>query len=249
MHKVYCLKKLSLESKIPAFILPGFFLNINLTYFPEKFPRLTPDEIAAFANLPYHEIAFRVLSRFTDGVISNDALATMCRDAYNFNIPLEKTYDRVHVMRLDQGPTASFKDFAAQMMARLFGHFLRETGQQLTILTATSGDTGAAVAHAFHNIPSVRVIVLFPFDEVTGWVTDPLHAVGIADYSLWWIDVPEFLRTPYELYVRLGGQEVATGLAYQDIEPQFIQIFNQHRTTHGVVLRQQRLLWQAYLTK
>ncbi|MEO7299018.1 MAG: threonine synthase [Verrucomicrobiota bacterium] len=136
-------------------------------YFPEKFPRLTPEEIAEFAILPYHEIAFRVLSRFTAGVIPDAALAAMCREAYNFVVPLEKTYDRVHVMRLDQGPTASFKDFAAQMMARLFGHFLRETGQQLTILTATSGDTGAAVAHAFHKIPNVRVIVLFPFDEVS----------------------------------------------------------------------------------
>jgi threonine synthase len=136
-------------------------------YFPEKFPTLTPDEIAAFAKLPYHEIAFRVLSRYTNGVISDDALAAMCRDAYNFNIPIEKTYDRVHVMRLDQGPTASFKDFAAQMMARMFGRFLRETGRQLTILTATSGDTGAAVAHAFHNVSGVRVIVLFPFAEVS----------------------------------------------------------------------------------
>ncbi len=136
-------------------------------YFPEQFPRLTPYEITAFADLPYHEIAFRILSRFTDGVVPNDTLAEMCRQAYDFVIPLEKTYDRVHVMRLDQGPTASFKDFAAQMMARLFGHFLRETGQELTILTATSGDTGAAVAHAFHNIPGVRVIVLFPFDEVS----------------------------------------------------------------------------------
>ena len=70
-------------------------------------------------------------------------------------------------MRLDQGPTASFKDFAAQMMARIFGRFLRETGKQLTILTATSGDTGSAVAHAFHNVPGVRVIVLFPFAEVS----------------------------------------------------------------------------------
>src|SRR5687768_16258125 len=136
-------------------------------YFPEKFPCLTPDEIAAFANLQYHEIAFRVLSKYTVGVVPDDALAAMCREAYNFSIPLENTYDRVHVMRLDQGPTASFKDFAAQMMARLFGYFLRETKQQLTILTATSGDTGSAVAHAFHNIPGVRVIVLFPFDEVS----------------------------------------------------------------------------------
>ena len=136
-------------------------------YFPEKFPRLSPAEIAAFANLPYHEIAFRVLAKFTDGILPDDVLATMCREAYDFSIPLEKIYNRVHLMRLDQGPTASFKDFAAQMMARLFGRFLREEGKKLTILTATSGDTGAAVAHAFHNIPGIQVIVLFPIAEVS----------------------------------------------------------------------------------
>ena len=136
-------------------------------YFPERFPKLTPAEIAAFANLPYHEIAFRVLAKFTAGIIPDDALAAMCREAYNFSIPLEKIYDRVHLMRLDQGPTASFKDFAAQMMARMFGRFLGEEGKQLTILTATSGDTGAAVAHAFHKIPGIEVIVLFPIAEVS----------------------------------------------------------------------------------
>ena len=91
----------------------------------------------------------------------------MCREAYNFAVPLEKIHDRVFLMRLDQGPTASFKDFAAQMMARMFGHFLREDGRQVTILTATSGDTGSAVAHAFHKVPGVRVIVLFPIAEVS----------------------------------------------------------------------------------
>ena len=136
-------------------------------YFPEKFPTLTPDEIAAFATLPYHEIAFRVLSKYTDGIIPAEVLAAICRDAYNFDVPLEKVYDRVHVMRMDQGPTASFKDFAARMMARLMGRFLQEDGKQLTILTATSGDTGSAVAHAFHNVPGIRVIVLFPIDEVS----------------------------------------------------------------------------------
>jgi len=136
-------------------------------YFPEQFPKLAPDEIAAFAKLPYSEIAFRVLSKYTGGIIPADVLAAICRDAYNFDVPLEKVYDRVVVMRLDQGPTASFKDFAARMMARLMGRFLQEDGQQLTILTATSGDTGAAVAHAFHNVPGIRVIVLFPMDEVS----------------------------------------------------------------------------------
>jgi threonine synthase len=136
-------------------------------YLPEKFPRLAPDEITAFAQLPYHEIAFRVLSKFTEGVLSDHDLAAMCREVYNFPIPLEKVHDRVFLMRLDQGPTASFKDFAAQMMARMFGHFLRDDGKQVTILTATSGDTGSAVAHAFHGVPGVRVIVLFPIAEVS----------------------------------------------------------------------------------
>src|SRR5665213_1487109 len=136
-------------------------------YLPERFPTLTPDEIAAFAELPYHEIALRVLSKFTEGIISDGDLSAMCRKAYNFPIPLEEVYDRVAVMRLDQGPTASFKDFAALMMAQLMGQFLHEDGKQLTILTATSGDTGAAVAHAFHNVPGIRVIVLFPIDEVS----------------------------------------------------------------------------------
>ncbi len=136
-------------------------------YFLEKFPRLSADQIAAFANLPYHEIAFRVLSQFTAGIIEPDALAAMCRESYNFEIPIEKIDGRIFLMRLDHGPTASFKDFAAQMMARLMGRFLKEDRRHVTILTATSGDTGSAVAHAFHNIPGVNVLVLFPFGEVS----------------------------------------------------------------------------------
>jgi len=165
------LKFVSTNGQSPAVNLREAFLRGQAPdrglYFPEKFPTLAPEEIAAFAKLPYYEIAFRVLSKYTEGIIPSDALATICREAYNFDIPLEKVYDRVVVMRLDQGPTASFKDFAARMMARLMGRFLQEDGQQLTILTATSGDTGAAVAHAFHNVPGIRVIVLFPIEEVS----------------------------------------------------------------------------------
>jgi threonine synthase len=161
----------STNGKSPAVDLRGAF-HAGLApdrglYLPETFPKLAPDEIAAFAKLPYHEIAFRVLSKYTAGIISDGELAAMCRDAYHFSIPLEQIYDRVFLMRLDQGPTASFKDFAAQMMARMFGHFLRDDGRQVTILTATSGDTGSAVAHAFHGVPGVRVIVLFPISEVS----------------------------------------------------------------------------------
>jgi len=136
-------------------------------YFPKTFPRFTREEIAEFPSLAYHEIATRVLSRYTDGILDEAVLAALCRETYTFDVPLEKAYDRVHLMRLDRGPTASFKDFAAQIMGRLMGRFVREDGRQLTILTATSGDTGSAVAHAFHNVPGTRVIVLFPEAEIS----------------------------------------------------------------------------------
>ena len=87
----------------------------------------------------------------------------------------------------------------------------------------------------------------FSFDEVTEWVTGPLHAAGISDYSLWWIDVPEFLRNPGELYARLGGSHVPDAPAYEDIEPQLARIFEQYSTAHGIVLRHQRVLWQVSL--
>lgn len=138
-------------------------------YLPDVFPKLTRDQLAEFAELPYHEISFRVLSQYTEGVITNDALGAICKDAYNYDVPLEPVngMDRVAVMRLDQGPTASFKDFAARMMARLIGRFVREAQQTLTILVATSGDTGSAVASAFHGVAGIRVIVLFPIAEVS----------------------------------------------------------------------------------
>lgn len=136
-------------------------------YLPDHFPRLAPAEIAAFAELPYRQVAYRVLRKFTEGIIPDDVLTAMCDEAYDFGVPLEVIHYGVYLMRLDQGPTASFKDFAAQMMAQMFGRFLQEDGGQVTILTATSGDTGAAVAHAFHKIPGVRVIVLFPMEEIS----------------------------------------------------------------------------------
>jgi threonine synthase len=132
-------------------------------YLPDSFPELTTGEIASFAGKPYPEIAFEVLRRFTVGVVEDATLRALCADAYDYEVPLEKVYGRVHVMRLDRGPTASFKDFAARMMARLIGRF----GQELTILTATSGDTGSAVASAFHGVPGIRVLVLFPIAEVS----------------------------------------------------------------------------------
>lgn len=93
------------------------------------------------------------------------------------------------------------------------------------------------------------VLVALSFDEVMGWVIDPLRTAGISDYSVWWIDVPEFLLTPYELYVRLGGSQTSDAPEYQEIEPQLTKIIKQYSTSRGIVVRHQRLLWQAHLPK
>ena len=97
--------------------------------------------------------------------------------------------------------------------------------------------------------PYRNVFMAVSFDEVTGWVKDPLRAAGISDYSLWWLDVPEFLRTPYELYVRLGGSQASDAPEYQKIESQLAKIIEQQGASQGIIVRHQRLLWQAYLSK
>jgi SAM-dependent methyltransferase len=97
--------------------------------------------------------------------------------------------------------------------------------------------------------PYRNVLKAYSFDDVTAWVITPLRTAGISDYSVWCIDVPEFLRTPYELYTRLNSSQPADAPEYQAIEPQLTNIVNDHSTLQGLVLRHQRLLWQAFLSK
>ena len=136
-------------------------------YMPETVPQLTKEEMAGFSAKSYARIAFEVSLKFLQGEIGEQTLEAITADAYNFEVPLEKVHDRKFVMRLDRGPTASFKDFAARMMGRLMQHYLREENRRLLILTATSGDTGSAVANAFYGLDNIDIVVLFPRSEVT----------------------------------------------------------------------------------
>jgi len=136
-------------------------------FMPEYIPRMEKEEILALTDMEYPEIAFRVARKFLHGVITDDELLAITKDAYDYEVPLELVYDRNYVMRLDQGPTASFKDFAARMMARLMQYYLKQNNRKLLILTATSGDTGSAIANAFFGLDNIDVAVLFPETEVT----------------------------------------------------------------------------------
>ena len=136
-------------------------------YLPTCFPTLTADDFRAMGNMTYAQIAFAVLRHFTTGMIDDEKLRALCDDAYDFDVPLEHVAGRRYLLRLDRGPTASFKDFAARMMARWMSVLVKERDGDLVILTATSGDTGSAVAHAYHKIDRIRVVVLFPIKEVS----------------------------------------------------------------------------------
>jgi threonine synthase len=136
-------------------------------YLPSFLPLISSKELAGFPCREYHEIAYNILYKIIGNEIDKEELARLCAEAYDFEVPLEKVYDRKYIMRLDQGPTASFKDFAARMMSRLMQHYLSLNNQHLTILTATSGDTGSAVANAFYGLKNINAIILFPAKEVT----------------------------------------------------------------------------------
>ena len=145
---------------------------------PAVLPHIPADAIAEFGSLPYDEIAYRVLLPFVEGRVEKSAFRAICADAYNYPVPLENYAPGHSILRLDCGPTASFKDFAARMMGRLIRYFLAEQGREMVILTATSGDTGGAVASAFHGLDNVKVVVLYPIAEVSARQRKQMTTLG-----------------------------------------------------------------------
>jgi threonine synthase len=136
-------------------------------YMPGRIPVISEDLRRSMAGKTYAEIAFLVARNMLEGEVDDASLKEMADDSYNFAVPLEKVTGRKYIMRLDQGPTASFKDFAARMMGRLMQYFLKKQDRKMLILTATSGDTGSAIANAFYGLDNIEVVILFPKDEVT----------------------------------------------------------------------------------
>lgn len=153
-------------------------------YMPEMFPSLSPETIRNFPQMSYHQIAYQVIKPYLGDLVEESALEEMLKDAYSYEVPLERVYDGKYLLRLDRGPTCSFKDFAARLMGRLMQYFLKEEGRSMIILTATSGDTGSAVAHAFYGLENIKVIVLFPEKEVTERQRRQMTTLGKNIYPL-----------------------------------------------------------------
>ncbi|HEX6750714.1 MAG TPA: threonine synthase [Longimicrobium sp.] len=145
-------------------------------YVPEVYPTIPPGSLDGAETLA--EVAERVLAPFFAGDELAPALGDICREAFTFPVPLRELRDRTAVLELFHGPTAAFKDVGARFLAALMSRLGGGDARPLTILVATSGDTGGAVAAAFHGRPGVEVAVLFPAGMVSPRQEKQLTAWG-----------------------------------------------------------------------
>ena len=161
-------------------------------FVPEVWPTLDRRAIAALAGQPYAEAAFQVIRPFVGGEIADDALRAMCVSAYaTFRhpavVPLTQIAPGEWMLELFHGPTLAFKDVAMQLLARLMDHVLAERSRRVTIIGATSGDTGAAAIEAFRGRDNADVFILFPEGRVspiqrrqmTTVEADNIHAIAV----------------------------------------------------------------------
>ncbi len=136
-------------------------------YVPEAWPTLRPDEWRALRGLPYAELATRILAPFTAGSIDAGTLGRLCGEAYSgFNhpaiVPLVQLDRDLFVQELFHGPTLAFKDMAMQLLGRLFDHVLAREDARVTIIGATSGDTGSAAIEACRDRDRLQLVILHP---------------------------------------------------------------------------------------
>ena len=134
-------------------------------YVPESFPSLSHLNVHEISSYP--ELAYEVLAPFFEDDPLKDDLAQICMDAFNFPVPLVPLKGEEMVLELYHGPTAAFKDFGARFLAASMEKILEKQSRKLTILVATSGDTGGAVAAAFAGRKGIDVKVLFPKGRVS----------------------------------------------------------------------------------
>lgn len=150
----------------------------NGLYMPLRFNKLSPSFIENIENYSLQEIAYQVSKTILTDSISNSTLRNIVDTSINFPAPIHTLNENTHVLELFHGPSLAFKDFGARFMAQCMSHYLLKEKKEITILVATSGDTGGAVAAGFYKTLCVKVVILYPKGKVSDIQEKQLTTLG-----------------------------------------------------------------------
>ena len=147
-------------------------------YFPGSIPTIDPELIRNIEQVSNEDIAFQVIRPFVGQTIPDEVLSKIAGESIAFPIPLVKVTDDIYSLELFHGPTLAFKDVGARFMSRCLGYFLAGNEKKVTVLVATSGDTGGAVANGFFGVDGVEVVILYPSGKVSPVQEKQLTTLG-----------------------------------------------------------------------
>ena len=147
-------------------------------YFPESIPQLPQSFFDEIEKMSIPEMAYKVIKPYVGNQILKKKLMEIVTETLDFEFPIIEITDQIAAMELFQGPTLAFKDVGARFMARSLGHFNEKSKEKVTVLVATSGDTGGAVANGFLGVEGVEVVILYPKGKVSEIQEKQLTTLG-----------------------------------------------------------------------
>ncbi|MFI2742614.1 threonine synthase [Zhouia sp. PK063] len=178
--KYYSLNKNAADVSFQQAIVQGIAPDRGL-YFPKEIKPLDAEVIANIHKISNENIAFQAIHQFISPEISDASLKSIINQTLTFDFPLVKVEKNIYTLELFHGPTMAFKDVGARFMARCLGHFNKQehaTSHNVTVLVATSGDTGGAVANGFLGVKGVNVVILYPSGKVSDIQEKQLTTLG-----------------------------------------------------------------------
>jgi threonine synthase len=173
----YSLNKKAPNSRFENAVVKGLAPDKGL-YFPESITPLSKEFFENIDKLSYEEIAFETIKQFIGDEIPEDELKNIIKETLSFGFPVVKLNNSISTLELFHGPTMAFKDVGARFMARCLGYFNRDNNNEVTVLVATSGDTGGAVANGFLGVKGVNVVILYPSGKVSEIQEKQLTSLG-----------------------------------------------------------------------
>lgn len=175
--KFYSLNNTAPQVSFDTAVVNGIAPDKGL-YFPEKISPLPSSFFEEIENLSNEKIAFTAIRQFVTEVVPDDILKDILKEVLDFDFPVVDITENIGTLELFHGPTMAFKDVGARFMAQCLGYFSRATKNEVTVLVATSGDTGGAVANGFLGVEGVNVVILYPSGKVSDIQERQLTTLG-----------------------------------------------------------------------